>query len=153
MIKRFGIVLAAIGVSAAPAMAASDGAALFASNCSVCHQAEGVGAPGQFPPLKNRIDKIAASKEGKTYLLDVVLNGVNGTIEAAGSSYTGFMPAFNSQSDDDLAAILTYLSGLGDTKPAPVFTAAEVKAERAKEKDADAILAERKAVDAAHKIP
>ncbi|OAV84557.1 hypothetical protein PTTG_31193, partial [Puccinia triticina 1-1 BBBD Race 1] len=31
---------------------APDGAAIFAANCQSCHQANGEGLPGAFPPLK-----------------------------------------------------------------------------------------------------
>lgn len=147
------LVLFTLLAASSPALAASDGAALFAANCSVCHQAEGIGSAGQFPPLKGRIDRIAESAAGKTYLADVVLNGFSGKISVQGSVYMGFMPSFGATSDDDLAAILTYLSGLGTTKPAPVITAAEIKAERATPKKSSEIAAERKALDATHPLP
>lgn len=157
MIKRLTLLSLLLGASApawtGAARAASDGAALFNANCAVCHQAGGVGSPGQFPPLKDRIDKIAGTPEGKTYIADVVLNGLNGPIQAGGSPYVGFMPSLKALSDDDLAAILTYLSALGQTKPAPVFAAADIKTARATPKKAKEVLAERKALDAAHPLP
>lgn len=145
--------LLACALPVAPAFAGSDGASLYNSNCSVCHQASGVGSPGQFPPLKGRVDKIAGSPEGKTYLADVVLNGLHGTIQAGGGSYVGFMPSLKTLPDDQVAAILTYVASLGDTKPAPAITADEIKAARAQPKKAKEIIAERKVLDAAHPIP
>ncbi|GBR17204.1 c-type cytochrome [Asaia spathodeae] len=131
---------------------AEDGAAIYNANCSVCHQAGGAGSPGQFPPLAGRIGKIAATPEGKTYVADVLLNGVHGTIEAGGASYMGFMPSFKALTDDQLATVLTYISSL-NSPGAPAFTADEVKAARAAPKKAKEILAERKALNDAHPLP
>ena len=155
MIHRSAL-LALAGLAIVPAgvaRAAPDGAALYAAHCSVCHQAQGVGAPGQFPPLKGRIDRIAASAPGRAYLADVVLNGLSGVIHANGKTFMGFMPSFKTMSDDEIAAVLSGLSALGDTHPAPVITADEVKAQRATPKPAKAVLAERKALEDAHAVP
>lgn len=142
----------AAAVQAQTALAA-DGAALYGANCGICHQADGMGVPGQFPTLKERIGKIASSPEGKTYVEHVVLNGLTGSITAGGASYAGYMPTFSSQSDDDLAAILTYVASLGGTGATPTFTAAEIKAARATPVAAPALVDERKALDAKHPLP
>lgn len=107
--------------------------------------------PGQFPVLKGRIDKIAATPEGKTYLADVVLNGLHGPIQAGGMSYAGFMPSFKTLSDEDAAAVLSYLTTLGATPQ--TFTADDIKAARATPKKGAALIAERNALNAAHPIP
>ncbi|MCG4261993.1 cytochrome c [Acetobacter senegalensis] len=148
-----GAAASVLGVMAGSAHAASDGAAVYNTNCSVCHQAAGAGMPGQFPVLKNRIDKIASSPEGKTYLADVVLNGLHGPIQAGGVTYAGFMPSLKALSDDDIAAVLTYVASLSDSKPSPTITADEVKAARATPKKSSDIQAERNALNAAHSIP
>lgn len=131
---------------------AEDGQAVYTTNCSVCHQAGGVGSPGQFPPLAGRVGKIAAMPGGKTYIVDVLLNGMHGSIDAGGASYMGFMPSFKALTDDQLAAVLTYLSAI-DTPDAPAFTADDVKAARAAPKKAKEILAERKVLNDAHTLP
>ncbi|WP_173583982.1 c-type cytochrome [Acetobacter musti] len=157
MIRKVSFLLAALAGTAPfytiSAARAADGLALYKANCSVCHQAEGAGMAGQFPTLKGRVDKIASSAEGKTYLTDVVLSGLHGPITAGGASYAGFMPSLKAQSDDDLAAILTYVASLGDTKPAPVFNAADLAAARKAPKKNAEILAERNALNAAHPVP
>ena len=157
MIKRSLLllagVMATVPVLAGSAKAASDGAAIYNANCSVCHQAGGVGMPGQFPVLKGRIDKIASSPEGKTYLADVVLNGLHGPIQAGGVTYAGFMPSLKTLSDDDISAVLTYVASLGDIKPAPGFTADDIKTARATPKKGAELQAERNALNAAHPIP
>ncbi|NHO18048.1 c-type cytochrome [Acetobacter oeni] len=154
--RKVSFLLAALAGTASffsASASAADGLALYNANCSVCHQAAGAGMAGQFPPLKGRVDKIASSPEGKAYLADVVLTGLHGAITAAGSPYAGFMPSLKAQSDDNLAAILTYVSSLGDTKPAPAFTSDDIAtARKAPKKNAD-ILAERNALNATHPIP
>ncbi|MFS8371132.1 c-type cytochrome [Acetobacter indonesiensis] len=157
MIKRSLLLLAGVAavaqVLAGSANAASDGAAVYNANCSVCHQAGGAGMPGQFPVLKGRIDKIAGTPEGKKYLADVVLNGLHGPIQAGGVSYAGFMPSLKALSDDDIAAVLTYVASLSDSKPTPTITADDIKAARSTPKKGSEIQAERNALNAAHPIP
>ena len=86
---------------------------MFDNNCAVCHQAGGVGVPGQFPRLAGRAGAIAAKPEGKAFLPQVLLNGMSGRITVDGEQILGVMPAFDSLSDDDIAAVLTYITGLG----------------------------------------
>ncbi len=149
----FASAAAILALSAAHAQAAADGNALFAANCAACHQADASGQPGQFPPLKNRIDKIAATPEGKAYLADVLTHGLNGSIDAAGDSFAGFMPSFARLPDEQIAAILSTIAAMGDTKPAPVFTAADIAAARARNLTAAAVNAERTDLDGKHKLP
>lgn len=61
--------------------------------CAVCHLATGEGIPGAFPPLKGRIADIAASPEGRNYLIAVVNTGLMGNITIDGIPYMGVMPA------------------------------------------------------------
>jgi glucose/arabinose dehydrogenase len=78
---------------------------LYNALCGPCHQQDGKGATGRFPPL-------AASERvlgDKAALIDIVLNGMSGAIEVNGESYNGLMPAYNFLSDDELALILTYI--------------------------------------------
>jgi mono/diheme cytochrome c family protein len=84
----------AIFAAAAPALAAPDGAALFAGNCSACHQAAGEGIPGAFPALANNKFVVGDPK----LVAATVLNGRGG------------MPAFrDSLKDDELAAAVSYV--------------------------------------------
>jgi len=146
---KFLSLAAVLTLAAAPAaFAAPDGAALYGTNCGMCHQAGAVGVPGSFPPLKGRIDKIAASPAGKAYVTHVLANGLTGPIQAAGASYMGYMPSFKALPDDQIAAILTYVASLGDTKPAPTFAASDIADARAKPMPASAVAAERKSLGA-----
>jgi len=74
------------------------------SNCIACHQASGLGIPGQFPPLVGSewVDG------GSERLGAILLHGINGPFKVAGQTYNGLMPAWNSLSDEKLAQVLTY---------------------------------------------
>jgi mono/diheme cytochrome c family protein len=133
----------AAGVSAARA----DGHGTFVSNCAVCHQPDGKGAPSVYPPLAGSVGRYVAFKEGRTYVIDVVSFGMGGKIESGGDSFEGDMPPWPQLSDQDVAEVLTYvLTGLNakilpaDFKP---ISADEVKAERAKPLTAAAVHTER----------
>lgn len=80
------------------------GQALYAVHCAACHRPDGLGAPGLIPPLTNS-DWVKA----KNRLLQVALYGLSGRIEVNGQFYEQEMPAFKHLSDDDLAALLTYV--------------------------------------------
>jgi mono/diheme cytochrome c family protein len=112
--------------------AAADGQSLFDANCAVCHQGGGVGVPGQFPRLAGRAGAIAARPEGKTFLAQVLLNGIGGRITVDGEQILGVMPAFDSLADAELAAVLTYITGL-EHKPV-AFGAADIRAVRSQTK-------------------
>lgn len=91
----------------APAAAASvDGRQLFVAKCQACHQAAGQGLPGVFPPLAN-----SSWVTGPAELpLQILLHGLNGPIEVAGTTFNGAMPAFGAQlSDPELAAVLNFI--------------------------------------------
>ena len=136
----------AFGVSTARA----DGHGVFISNCAVCHQPDGKGAPSVYPPLANSVGRYMALKQGRTYVIDVVSFGMGGKIDSGGDSFEGDMPPWPQLNDDEVAAVLTYvLTGLNakllpaDFKP---ISADEVKAERAKQLTAAAVHTERDAL-------
>jgi len=102
-------------LSAGPAAAAApDGKALFAANCSACHQAQGQGITGAFPALAKNKFVVGDPKA----VAATVLNGRGG------------MPAFrDSLTDDQLSAILTFVrSSWGNKAPAiPPATFAAIR--------------------------
>ena len=142
--------LAALLLAAMVSKANADGAASFEMNCAFCHQAGGVGVPGQFPRLAGRAGEIASKPEGKKFLPQVLLNGMSGRITADGEEILGIMPGFDSMSDDDMAALLTYLTGLEHT-PVP-YSADEIKQARAQPKLAPGDVAAERAILAGKKI-
>ncbi|BBL83328.1 cytochrome c-552 (plasmid) [Thermus thermophilus] len=129
---------------------AQTGQALYGQFCASCHQTNGQGLPKTFPPLAGHVQEILAQKDGRTYLMDVVLFGLQGAIQVKGQAYNGVMPAWGPQlKDDQIAAILNYLAQAFGNKPPKGFkpyTAAEVAKERAKKLTPDKVYALRKAL-------
>jgi len=95
----------------------TQGEKVFMTNCAVCHQQNGAGMAGAFPPLINgaafsgnsaqnaRLEGLGFWKDGKIVMgpkeqhIKIVLNGITGTV----------MPAFGKQlSDLDIAAVISY---------------------------------------------
>ena len=91
-------------LAAAPG-AAVDGGAIFAANCAACHQANGQGLPGVFPPLAGS-EWVVGDPQ---VLANILLHGVSGKIEVAGQSFDGMMPAFAQLSDAEIAGVLTHI--------------------------------------------
>ena len=92
-------------VQAAAPGAAVDGWAIFAADCAACHQANGQGLPGVFPPLAGSEWVVGDPK----VLANILLHGVSGKIEIAGQSFDGMMPAFAQLSDAEIAGVLTHI--------------------------------------------
>jgi mono/diheme cytochrome c family protein len=129
---------------------AQSGQALYGQHCATCHQANGQGLPGTFPPLAGHVPEILAKKEGRTYLLDLVLFGLQGQIRVKGQTYNGAMPAWGPQlKDAEVAAILNYVAQAFGNKPPKGFKpyeASEVAKERAKKLTPEKVLAFRKSL-------
>ncbi len=81
------------------------GERFYRRNCVACHQADGQGVPGTFPPLVDT-DWVEGDKER---LIKVVLHGLVGPIEVRGNTYDGVMPGFRGSRDRDIAAVLTWI--------------------------------------------
>jgi mono/diheme cytochrome c family protein len=127
---------------------AQSGASVF-QPCQGCHQPTGAGIPGVFPPLAGHVPEILAAKGGREYIIHVVLFGLTGEISVKGTKYNGAMPAFGQLKDEDVAAVLNHISTSWNNKlPAgqKAFTAAEVKAQRAKPLTAAQVNEARKAL-------
>jgi nitrite reductase (NO-forming) len=113
------------------------GQALFAGTCSVCHQPNGAGMAGVFPPLA-KSDYLAADKRRA---IDVVLHGLSGKVTVNGQEYNSVMPPMNQLNDDEVANILTYvLNSWGN--PGGQVSKDEVKVQRAKAAPKAAVAAE-----------
>ncbi|MFT8368788.1 c-type cytochrome [Acetobacter papayae] len=125
---------------------------LYGNNCGICHHG-GDGMPGSVPPLVGRIDKIAATPEGRHYLADVLMHGVSGRIMANGQPYNAEMPPFRYLKDEDVASILTWLSARGGRENAPAISPSDIAAARAAAKSAGQVADERDALNRQHPIP
>ncbi|HKT72449.1 MAG TPA: copper-containing nitrite reductase [Steroidobacteraceae bacterium] len=82
------------------------GEALFAGTCSVCHQANGQGIEGVFPPLAGS-DLLAKEPHRAPH---IVLNGLSGAVMVNGKIFNSVMPPMSQLNDDELANILTYVT-------------------------------------------
>lgn len=102
---------------------------LYSKECSICHHG-GNGQAAETPPIFGRVNSIARTLEGKRYIVNVLLNGLNGPIKADGKPFDWSMPSFRRLNDDDIAAILTWVTHQRHTGPAVVFTAADIAAQR-----------------------
>jgi nitrite reductase (NO-forming) len=81
------------------------GQQLFTGTCSVCHQANGEGLPGVFPPLA-KSDFIAADPKRPVQIL---LRGLTGKVTVNGKDYNSVMPPMSQLNDDEIANILTFV--------------------------------------------
>lgn len=85
------------------------GAKVFRGQCAQCHQANGAGVPGVFPPL---VDSpwVTGSEER---LARILINGLNGPVEVKGTTYNGNMPAFGPNGLNlkprQIAGVLSYI--------------------------------------------
>lgn len=89
----------------APPGAAADGKQVFTANCIGCHQANGKGLPGVFPPLAGS----EWAQGDERVLANILLHGINGTITVAGKDFQGSMPSFQQLGDAELAAVASYI--------------------------------------------
>jgi nitrite reductase (NO-forming)/hydroxylamine reductase len=106
-------------------MAAGKG--IYEANCGACHQANGKGLPGAFPPLADS-DYLQGNRED---VLAVALFGLSGPIIVNEQEYNAVMPSMGYLSDEDLAAALTYVFNSWGNSLAAV-TPSEVAALRVK---------------------
>ncbi|WP_417520462.1 c-type cytochrome [Marinobacter sp.] len=96
---------ASAGADSNTAAAKPDGKAIYSAQCSACHQANGQGVPGAFPPLAGSEWLVADA----AIPVAIVHDGLQGKIEVAGNSFQGVMPKFGATlSNAELAAVLSY---------------------------------------------
>jgi len=118
-----GLVAAAAAHEVAPpssalALQATDGAAVYQAKCASCHQVDGAGIAGAFPPLAGN----PKAADG-AYVESVVVDGQSGLIEVLGVAYDGIMPGVD-LTPDELAAVVAYVGTLaGGDQPTPTTAA------------------------------
>lgn len=120
-------------LSCADAALADSGAEMFATQCSGCHQADGSGVEGMYPPLTG-LSAWASTPAGRDYLAQVLTHGLFGPIQVGGASYMGgLMPGFGHLKTEEIVELLNYVTGTLN-KPAKgyaPFDAALVESARA----------------------
>lgn len=82
------------------------GQTLYNGTCSVCHQSNGEGLGGVFPPLANS-DYLTS--ESMSTVIEIVLNGLTGPVSVNGVDYNSVMPPMSQLNDDEIADILTFV--------------------------------------------
>jgi nitrite reductase (NO-forming) len=98
------------------------GSRVYSNVCMACHQPNGQGIPGAFPPLAGS-DFLNADKQRAIH---IVANGLSGPVHVNGNTFNSQMPALQ-LSDEDVANVLTHVySKWGnaghEVKPAEVAT-------------------------------
>jgi len=78
---------------------------IYKQNCAACHQPDGRGVKGAFPPLAQSDYFNADAKR----VIETVKLGKSGELKVNGEVYNGVMPALG-LSDEDIANVLTYIS-------------------------------------------
>ncbi len=98
------------------------------ATCQACHQTNGNGMPGQFPPLGDSEWVV----NGTERLGAILFPGIQGPMSVKGSTYNGLMPAQGAMlSDKQIAQVMTYIRrSFGND--ASVVTEEMVKNARAK---------------------
>jgi cytochrome c oxidase subunit 2 len=89
------------------------GAKVYAANCQACHQANGQGVKGAFPPLDGSAVVMNTPQQ-----IAILLNG------------KGAMPSWKGLSDVELAAVATYVKNAWGNKAGAAVQPAEFKAAR-----------------------
>ena len=81
------------------------GQTVYNANCAACHQVNGTGLAGAFPPLAGS-DFLTGNRNE---VLAAALFGLSGPITVNDTEYNGVMPSMGYLSDADLAAAITYV--------------------------------------------
>jgi nitrite reductase (NO-forming) len=111
-----------------------NGRKVYLKSCFVCHQPDGKGLPGVFPPLA-KSDYLMADKERS---IRIIIAGQSGEIIVNGQRYNGIMPPVPIN-DQQVADVLTYIRNSWGNSGSPV-TVDEVRRVRAELSGATASL-------------
>src|SRR5438105_11040217 len=82
------------------------GKKIFAANCQTCHQASGLGVPGQYPPLAGS----EFTNGGSRRMGMIVLKGLQGPVKVKGQQFgTAVMqPWDKTLTDKQISDVMTY---------------------------------------------
>lgn len=93
------------------------------ATCATCHQANGQGVAGTYPPLAGS-EWVTGNEER---VIRVLLHGLTGPIEVHGATYNGLMPAFGkvpgggyNWSEERISHVLTYIRQEWGNQAAPI---------------------------------
>ena len=131
------LVMSVVGLGALPAVAqdGTAGAPSYAERCAICHQPDGQGVAGVYPPINETLGHFMATESGRRYLAEVVAFGLAGAITVGGQPYVGQMKLAPRLSDQETADVLNYVltafNGASLPADAAVFSTDEIAALRA----------------------
>lgn len=98
----------------------ANGKRSYEQRCATCHQSNGEGIPGLYPPLQSS-DFL---QEDKHRIINVMLQGISGELIVNGKTYNGVMhPVY--ASDREIADMLNYVS-MRFTNGKHTFTVEEI---------------------------
>ena len=89
-------------IATANATTEADGASLYKANCQTCHQANGEGLKGAFPPLKG---SSVVTGENLELYVDIIMNGYDAREEYGVMAAVGTNAELSSE---DVTAIINY---------------------------------------------
>lgn len=92
-------------VSAETTQLLATGETVYNQYCLACHQANGQGVPGAFPPLVQTEWVLGDN----TRLITIVLQGLQGEITVNGETYNNIMAPHAFLTDEQVAGVLTYV--------------------------------------------
>jgi mono/diheme cytochrome c family protein len=98
------------------------GKTLYTTYCQVCHQENGMGIEGAFPPLAKSDYLMADTKRA----IGIVKNGLQGEVTVNGKKYNNVMPP-QPLTDEQVAQVLNYVRNSWGNK-GKIVTTAEAKA-------------------------
>jgi mono/diheme cytochrome c family protein len=109
-----------------PGVLIVDGPSVYTATCQTCHQADGNGMPGQYPPLSG---SSWVTQDPETPIR-ILLLGITGPIDVEGRAFNGTMPSQGHMTDEQIANVLTHVrSSFGNE--ASAIEPAQVAAVRA----------------------
>src|SRR5512133_3761436 len=103
------------------------GKKIFAANCQTCHQANGLGVPGQYPPLAGSEFTTGGSRRPAM----IVLKGLTGPVTVKGQKFGAavMQPWDKTLTDQKIADVLTFERSEWGNNASPV-TAEQIAALR-----------------------
>jgi len=115
------------GVTEAPLTPHDRGKKIFSANCQTCHQANGEGVPGQYPPLAGS----EFTNGGSRRMAMIVLKGLQGPVKVKGQQFGSavMQPWDKTLTDQKIADVMTYERSEWGNHASPV-TAEQIAALR-----------------------
>jgi mono/diheme cytochrome c family protein len=81
------------------------GKEVYSTQCMSCHQPNGEGLSGVYPPLAGS-DHLTKDQEKS---ISIILKGQDEEITVKGTKYSVPMPSMNTQTDQQIADVLNYM--------------------------------------------